>query len=442
MPIFEYDRMHEHWWSRQQVAPDITWPGRPNFFALSSGTTGKESKRIPITEDMLKSIRSVSMAQLSSLANFDLPPEVFEKEVLALGSSTQLKKNRDHLEGEISGINASQAPFWFNFFYRPGPQIASIDNWDERVEAIVREARDWDIGVLIGIPPWVQLMIKSILEHYELDSIHDIWPDLHLYVTGGVAFEPFRQSFENCFSHPVFYQDTYLASEGYFAYNARPDTTAMRLALQHKLFLEFIPFDSSGFDETGKLLPDPKVLTISEIEEDKDYALLASTPAGAWRYMIGDTVKFTNKKKREIIISGRTKYFMNVVGSQLSEEKMNRAIKELSENTGVQVNEYSLSAMQDEKGEYFHQWVLGLDKKGDEVPELAQQLDGILKNLNKNYAVARGKALKYIQVKSVSKQLIYAWLEKGKKKGGQVKFPKIMKAERMRDLLQFLDSQS
>jgi hypothetical protein len=251
VPIFNYEKMNGRWWHQQRSVPDITWPGKPDFFALSSGTTGKDSKRIPVTSDMLDSIRSVSMSQLVSLSNFDLPPEVFEKEIFALGSSTDLAQQGSHQEGEISGINASQAPFWFNYFYRPGPRIASIDDWEERIQAIVEEASSWDIGILIGIPPWVQMMLKAILQHYQLKNIHELWPSLSLYVSGGVAFENYKESFEELLGHPIHYQDTYLASEGYFAYNHRPGTMAMKLALQHGVFFEFVPFDERGFDASG-----------------------------------------------------------------------------------------------------------------------------------------------------------------------------------------------
>lgn len=437
VPIASYNDM-KHWWEQQQKYPDITWPGSPDYFALSSGTTGKKSKRIPVTDEMLQSFRSVSMAQIGSLSKYDLPPAFFEKQLLALGSSTDLKAFRGHLEGEISGINASNAPDWADYFYKPGQDIAEIGDWDERLEAIVQEAPNWDIGALAGIPSWVLLMLKAIVEHYDLASIHEIWPDLRIYTTGGVAFEPYRESFEKLFSKPVIYMDTYLASEGYFAFCARPGTDAMQLALQHGIFYEFIPFDQDGFDETGNLLDDPKVLTIDQVEVDKDYALIVSTPAGAFRYMIGDTVKFSDLEHSEIVISGRTKYFLNVVGSQLSEEKLNQAISQLSQDLAVEINEFSVAALQDADEQYYHQWLIGSNGEFDEKKAQAL-LDDYLKDLNKNYRVARSKALKYIQVKQLDKSEFYEWLESKKKKGGQIKVPKVMSAEKMKDFLQYLE---
>lgn len=437
VPIFEYHRMNEQWWQQQQRLPNITWPGQPEYYALSSGTTGKESKRIPVTQDMLESIRSVGISQAESMANFDLPVEFFEKEILMLGSSANLKVHElGHQEGEISGINTNNLPGWFGGFYRPGEEIARIDNWDERVEAIASHAHQWDVGAIAGIPSWVQMMLKRIINYHHLDNIKEIWPNLSVYATGGVAFEPYRARFDKLIGGPVHYVDTYLASEGFIAHNARPGTMSMKLAYNHGLFYEFIPFDESGFDEVGNLLDDPQVLTIGEVEEGVDYALLLSSPAGAWRYMIGDTIKFTDLERVELKISGRTKYFLNVVGSQLSEEKMNDAVTALARQLGVSIEEFAVAALKDDSDAFYHQWILGLEHQGAEE-ELAQMLDELLKERNKNYSVARHKALKTVKVQALPPQLLYDWLERRKKKGGQVKFPKVMKPEMMKDLLSF-----
>jgi len=437
VPIVDYHQMHDRWWKQQQQEEDITWVGKPDYFALSSGTTGKKSKRIPVTEDMLKSIRSVGIRQAESLANFDLPSELFEKGVLMLGSSTSLEEKDGHLEGEISGISASNLPSWFDGYYKPGEDIAAIEDWDEKVESIAKRAPEWDIAGLSGIPSWMILMLEKVIEYHQLDTIHDIWPNLTLYTTGGVAFEPYRASLNQLTARPLKIMDTYLASEGFFAYNNHPDIMAMRLAVEHSIFFEFIPFDERGFDETGNLLDKPLALTIGEVEEDQDYALIISTPAGAWRYMIGDTIKFTNLKKLEIVISGRTKYFLNVVGSQLSEEKINTAIQELNDKMSVAIKEYAVAALQDEKGEYYHQWVLGTEDELD-TETAAEYLDDLLKEFNKNYRVARGKALKYIKVQTADTQEIYDWIGAKKKKGGQIKVPKVMKSEKMEDLMKSL----
>lgn len=437
VPIHDYDLLNDEWWQQQQDQPDITWPGQPKYFALSSGTTGKESKRIPVTDDMLASFRSVGISQVESLSHFDFPAEFYEKDVLMLSSSANLEKHKDHLEGEISGINTSNLPSWFSGFYKPGIEIASIPDWDERVEAIAQAAPEWDIVALAGIPSWIQMMLEKIIATHQLNNIHELWPNLRVYASGGVAFEPYRESLERLMGRPLIYMDTYLASEGFFAFTARPGTMNMKLALNHGLYYEFIPFDERGFDETGTLLEKPEVHSIEQVVEGQDYALLVSTPAGAWRYMIGDTIKFTDLERYEMRISGRTKYFLNVVGSQLSEEKINDAIRQLAEKKGVDINEFAVAAIKNENDEYIHQWVLGTKADLDEEGA-ARQLDEILQELNKNYKVARSKALHGVRLRAVPAEKVYSWLESRKKKGGQIKMPKVMKSEMMEDLLKYL----
>ncbi len=438
VPIHDYNKLYERWWKQQQDFPSITWPGQPKYFALSSGTTGKTSKRIPVTDDMLASFRAVGQSQIASLANFDIPADFFEKDILMLGSSADLSGHKQHLEGEISGINSLNIPGWFDRFYKPGQEIARISDWDERVAAIAAAAPDWDVVAIAGIPSWVRMMLIKIIEVHQLETIHDLWPNLLIYASGGVAFAPHRKSFEKLLAKPLTIMDTYLASEGFFAFTARPDTMSMQLAVEHGIFYEFIPFDERGFDETGQLLDDPLVLHLGQVEEGQDYALLVSTPAGAWRYLVGDTIKFTDLSRFEMVISGRTKYYLNVVGSQLSEEKLNDGIGQLSDELGVEINEFAVAAIQ-EDGEYLHQWVLGTNEDIDEKAA-AQSLDKLLQDLNKNYKVARSKALKDVRVKAVRPTQLYSWLEERKdKKGGQIKLPKVMKEKMMLSLLKYLD---
>lgn len=439
VPIHDYDAMHSQWWCKQQIHPDITWPGIPEFFALSSGTTGKASKRIPITDDFLQSMRDVGRSLIKELPNFDFPEELFESEILMLSSSANLEKNEEgYLEGEISGINVSNFPGYYDLFYRPGKEIAAIKDWDERVAAIVKEAPDWNIGAIAGIPSWVLLLLQEIVKQHKLQSIHDIWPNFAVYASGGVAYETYRADFDAICGRPIAIIDTYLASEGFFAYSTNPDSMAMNLALNHGYFYEFIPFDSRGVDETGAFLENPVTLTIDEVEEDQEYVLIVSSCAGAWRYSIGDTIKFTNLETNEIMITGRTKFFLNVVGSQLSEEKMDAAIIAVSKEMDVSINEFSVAAVKDDNEEYIHQWVVVTDDSFDAV-EFKDALDKSLMEANKNYKVARSKALKGINVVAISKQVYHDFLAQSKKKGGQVKTPKVMTAEKMGDFMAFIN---
>ncbi|PZX56951.1 GH3 auxin-responsive promoter [Algoriphagus ratkowskyi] len=436
VPIFNYEQMHEQWWSRQERFEDITWPGRPDFFARSSGTTGKTSKRIPITDEFMSSMRSVGTSLINSLHEFDFPETLFESEVLMLSSSANLDINEQGFkEGEISGINVSNFPNWYDVFYRPGKEIAAINDWDERVNAIAEQAPEWNIGAIAGIPSWVLLMLQRVMERHQLNNIHEIWPNLQVFASGGVAYETYREDFEKICKTPITILDTYLASEGFIAYTCRPDTMAMKLALSHGYFFEFIPFDSRGVSDTGDLLSDPMVLGIDEVEVGQEYVLILSSCAGAWRYAIGDVIRFESLSPPQIKITGRTKFFLNVVGSQLSEEKMDKAILELAEANATTINEYMVAAVKNAESEYIHQWVLVSDVKSE---DLASELDELLKSSNKNYAVARSKALKGISVKVISKEQYTAFLAQTNKKGGQTKTPKVMKEEKMKELLEII----
>jgi hypothetical protein len=439
VPLHDYNAMNSRWWKQQRKYPDITWPGQPEYYALSSGTTGKKSKRIPVTSEMLECTQRVGRAQAESLANFDLPAALFEKNILMLTSSADLDEHDGVQEGEISGINVSNLPSFMEGYYKPGIEIAKIPDWDTRVQRIAEEAPNWDVAALAGIPSWMVMMLRKVIEVNKLDNIHDIWPNLAVFTTGGVAFEPYRKSFAALLDHPIIIMDTYLASEGFFAFNARPDTMSMQLALDHGLYYEFVPHDADGFDATGTILDKPKVIDFREVIENKDYALIVSSPAGAWRYMIGDTIKFTDKEKMEIVITGRTKFWLNVVGSQLSEEKLNSAITALNEATNAQIKEFTVGAVPTEDGQdYYHQWVIGLENGTLAADTAAKLLDEHLQSVNKNYKVARRKALKGIKVKVVSADDLYSFLERKKKKGGQIKFPKVMTGEQLAELLNWL----
>lgn len=427
IPIYDYDGIHDAWWHYlEEGHENITWPGGQRYFAMSSGTTSN-SKAIPVTDEMLDAIKKAGIQQIMSLKNFDLPGDFFEKHIMMLGSSTTLAEQNGFLSGEISGIAASNIPLWFRKFYKPGAKIAAVSDWEERVHKIAKAAPKWDIGSMSGIPSWSELMLKEIIRYNKVDTIHDIWPNLQVYTTGGVAFEPYRKSFESLFARPVTYIDTYLASEGYLATQKRPDAHAMALIANNGIFFEFVPFTENNMDNEGRVRQDAEVLTLADVEEDTQYVLLISTVAGAWRYMIGDTVVFTDKEKAEIIISGRTKHFLNVVGEQLSVHQMNNAIQKLQQQFDLEIHEFTVAAIR--KGEnYINKWYLGTDKKHSS-PKITEYLDAELCAANKNYKVARRQALEGITVELIPVDYFHRWSEAHKKLGGQTKIPRVMKED-------------
>lgn len=437
VPIHEYHDIYNGWWHRQRAGvSDVTWPGFTEYFALSSGTTGGPSKHIPVSEDMIKAIRTTGIRQILSLANFDLPADIYEKEILMLGSTTQLVDKGDYLEGEISGISASRIPGWFESYYKPGKDIASLNDFDARVQEIVLQAPKWDIGALSGIPSWIQLMLERVVEHHNLKTIHDIWPNLSIYATGGIAYEPYRKGFEKLLARPIIFVDTYLASEGFFAFQSRPETRAMALVLNNGIYFEFVPFNEQNFDGEGKLVENPTVVSIGDVEEEQEYALLASTCSGAWRYMIGDTVRFTDKARSEILITGRIKHFLSVTGEQLSVENMNDAFAQIEKELGITVREFTVSAIPYEQ--YFaHRWYIGTDDPVD-ASIVMEKLDTTLKSLNKNYRRARERGLKQVYVELLSPSVFYRWQESNNKLGGQTKTPRVMTKDQLANWEEFI----
>jgi hypothetical protein len=440
VPYFDYNEINGKWWHKlHEDQTDVTWPGRPDYFALSSGTTGKTSKRIPVTNDMIDAIRLAGIKQVLALSNFDLPADFFETGVLMLGSSTDLIENDDHLEGEISGISASNIPSWFSGYYKPGREISKIEDWDERVAKIAENAPDWDIGALSGIPSWVELMLKEVIKKHNLNNIHDIWPNLQVYTSGGVAFGPYEKSFNALMGKPVTVIDTYLASEGFIAFQSRPETDSMKLVTDNGIYFEFVPFDPDYILEDGSLSQDAPSLTLSEVEVGQNYVLIISTVSGAWRYLIGDTIEFTDVERAEIKITGRTKFFLNTVGSQLSVNKLDDALQEIMESFDIEIPEYTLCAKKYKDG-FYHTWYLGTTASKD-PKEIAEKLDISLKAANKNYKVARSKALKGVKVVTVNPDVFYNWNDRNKKKGGQVKMERVMNEDKFAEWEEFVEQQ-
>lgn len=441
IPYYDYNKINEEWWSKlHEGNTDVTWPGSPDYFALSSGTTGKTSKRIPVTNDMIKAIQSAGIEQVYALSNYDLPTDFFEKGILMLGSSTDLNTVDGHEEGEISGISASNIPTWFKGFYKPGEEIAEIDDWDVKVQKIAEEAPNWDIGALSGIPSWMELMLQKVIDHNNLKNIHEIWPNFQVYTSGGVAFGPYEKSFNALLGRPITVIDTYLASEGFIAFQARPETDAMQLVTDGGIYFEFVPFKAEYIQSDGSLTDDAPSLSLSEVQTGQDYVLIISTVSGAWRYLIGDTIEFTDIDRAEIKITGRTKFFLNTVGSQLSVNKLNDAVQQLEEFSDLQIPEYTLCAKRID-GEFHHCWYLGTEGKAQN-DVLANALDNFLKEANKNYKVARSKALKGVKVVTVPPHVFHDWNGRNKKKGGQVKMERVMGEDKFSDWEKFVKEET
>ena len=436
IPIHDYDDIYNRWWSLSlEGERDVCWPGKIKYFALSSGTSGASTKYIPISKEMIKSIKKTSIRQILTLSQYDLPDYLFTKGILMLGGSTNLQRRGHYFAGDLSGITASNLPFWFQHFYKPGKKIAKTVDWDDKLDEITRNARDWDIGIIVGVPAWLQLLIERVMDHYKVDTIHEVWPNLQIFVHGGVSFEPYKKGFEKLLAKPLIYMETYLASEGFIAFQAAPGKQ-MRLVLNNGIFYEFVPFTKENFDDDGEIKAEAQAVMIDEVEEGVEYALLISTNAGTWRYLIGDVIKFVSKQDCEILITGRTKHFLSLCGEHLSVDNMNKAIELTANELNITVKEFTVIGDHYENM-FAHYWYIGTDDEVD-TTALKEKLDLHLKDLNDDYRTERTSALKDIFIEALPTRSFYAWMEQQGKVGGQNKFPRVLKKEKASSWKEFL----
>ncbi len=442
VPATNYNKIYNEWWHRTlEGVPDVCWPGKIKYYALSSGTSEAASKYIPITNDLLRGNRIVMIKQLLSLRTYEnIPVKSIGKGGLMLGGSTDLQKGHGYYAGDLSGITAKKVPFWFTPFYKPGKKIAKEKDWNKKLEEIVEQAPNWDIGYVTGVPAWIQLCMEKIIERYQLNTIHDIWPNLAFFIWGGVAFEPYKKGFEKLLAKPLTYIETYLASEGFIAFQDRQYAKGMKLVINDHLFLEFVPFNDTNFDQEGNMVPNPESLMIHEVEEGKDYAILLSTSAGAWRYLIGDTIRFTDREKCEIVITGRTKHYLSLVGEHLSVENMTKAVQLASEEMNISIPEFTVAGVP--FGSFFaHKWYVACDDHAD-AAQLGVKIDEHLKVLNDDYAVERRSALKDVSVTVLKEDKFMEFMRRKGKVGGQHKFPRVLKGQILEDWQQFVGNGS
>lgn len=445
IPLHDYDKIFDAWWHRLlKGETDVSWPGKVHYFGLSSGTAGGASKYIPVTEDMRKSMRKASANVFRGSLKFKFPASFYGRQFLFLGGCTDLKEENGIFMGDISGINTGRGvPFWLEDVTKPGKAISNIPVWEDRLQAIAEEAPNWDIACICGIPSWLQMMMEYVIKHNNAKTIHDIWPNLQVYVGGGISFDPYRKRFEQLTARPLKFIDTYYTSEGYLAcqQNFDTDQSPMRLFLNNGVFYEFIPFNDENFPN-GQMREDVPCLTIDEVEEGVDYALVISTCAGAWRYLIGDTIRFVDKKNADVLITGRTKHFLSVCGEHLSVDNMTQGILRLEKAFGASMPEFTVKAVK-VNNHFEHHWFISCDKPELDPEKVANQLDLFLKELNDDYNTERNdNLLKYVRVNLLPLSAFFDWQASRGKLGGQNKFPRVMKDELYEDWMAFLKKET
>ena len=403
---------------------NILWPSTIRFFAKSSGTTSDKSKFLPLSKESLKNIHYKGGQDVVTLyLKMNPQSKMFSGKGLILGGShAPSQPFANNLIGDLSAILIENINPLVNLVRVPSKKIALMDEWESKIEAIVNSTINQNVTNLSGVPSWMLVVLKRILEERGKTKVEDIWPNLEVFFHGGVAFTPYREQYNQIIKTPkMHYVETYNASEGFFGTQNDLSDPAMLLMIDYDIFYEFIPLEEVEEEN-------PKVLSISEVELNKNYALVISTSSGLWRYMIGDTIKFTSSNPYKFIITGRTKHFINAFGEELIIDNAENGLAKACKETGALVAEYSAAPVyMDENAKCRHQWLIEFEKMPDSVDKFAMILDQALKELNSDYEAKRSKdiALQPLELIVARKSLFYDWLAKKGKLGGQHKIPRL-----------------
>ncbi len=424
IPFAGYMEMKPYWQRAYEGENDVSWPGGVSYFAMSSGTTDSASKYIPVTDMMLKCVKRAGIRQLMQIAKSDFPKDYLAKNYLFVGGSTDLEFNGNNFSGDLSGITTGNLPLWLQRFSKPEPHIKSQKEWDHKINMMVESAPSWDISMIAGVPAWVQILFERIIERYKVDTIHDVWPNLSVYVHGGVSFKPYKAGFQRYLSRDLKYFETYLASEGFIAFQTHENNRGMRLVFKNGIYYELVPFNELNFDENGVIRENAQAVGLQDISENIDYAIVISTCSGAWRYLLGDTIRFVNAEKCEIEITGRTKHFLSLCGEHLSVDNMNVGVQYVASHFGVNFTEYTVKGLRVGNG-FEHHWYLACDSELN-PEEVKQCLDKRLCEINDDYRVERKHALQDIKVYLLPRSTFIEWMNSRGKLGAQNKFPRVM----------------
>ena len=413
---------------------DVLWKGGCKWFAKSSGTTNDKSKFIPVSREGLHDLHYRGGTDSVALYLRDHPQSrLFEGKSLILGGSHAPNYNLRHsLVGDLSAILIENINPLVNLVRVPGKEIALLSDFEEKMERIAHCIKDCPITSLSGVPSWMMAVLRRTLEITGKTDLCQLWPMLEVFFHGGVAFTPYREQYRQLIpSSHMHYMETYNASEGFFGIQNDLNDPAMLLMIDYDVFYEFIPFEDLES-------PEPRVLPLWEVEVGKNYAMLISTSCGLWRYMIGDTVRFTSKDPYKFVISGRTKHFINVFGEELVVDNAEKALQVVCAETGAQVLEYSVAPVfMDENAKCGHQWVIEFAKEPASVEKFAEQLDNALQHINSDYEAKRfkNKTMQQLEIVVARKNLFNDWLKSKGKLGGQHKVPRLSNSRQYVDEL-------
>lgn len=401
---------------------NVLWPGKTQWFSKSSGTTDAKSKLIPVTQEAIQECHYKGGKDLLSIYYHNNPhAKLFSGKHLILGGNTSLNKlNEGSLFGDLSAIIVKNLPFWAEIRRTPSREITLMENWEEKIDKMAKAALKEDVKIIAGVPSWMLVLLNKIMEVSEGKTINEIWPNLELYMHGGVNFAPYQNQFDSIInSQKLNYYQTYNASEGFFSLQNENKADDMLLMLDYGIYYEFIPMDKFNGTESF-------TIPLSEVEIGKNYALVISTNGGLWRYLIGDTIKFTSIFPFKIKVTGRTKHFINAFGEELIIENTDLAIKAACEATNSAFKEYTVAPKYlDGTTKGAHQWLIEFSQAPENIEDFVVVLDSTLQNLNSDYEAKRKMILSPPEINVASKDTFNNWLKSKGKLGGQNKIPRL-----------------
>jgi hypothetical protein len=423
VPIHSYEAIFPFIEQQLKGAPDVLWPGDVKWFAKSSGTTNDKSKFIPVTKESLEDCHFKGGKDMLALY-YSIKPEtrLFSGKSLVVGGSTQMNQfSTDSYYGDLSGIILKNLPFWVEYRRTPTLDVALLDRWEEKIVKMAEESAAEDVTNISGVPSWTLLLLKKVLELRQKESIFEVWPNLELYMHGGISMKPYWSQYQEVLGgKKLDFLETYNASEGFFGIQDVLGSNDMLLMLDYGIFYEFVP--ASEWDNAQ-----PKTLFLHQVVLGEKYELIISTNGGLWRYRIGDTIEFTSTNPYRIRVTGRTKQFINAFGEELMVHNAEEALRVVCDETHAQVQEYMVAPIFLEKGRGYHHWLVEFIKEPNDLPSFFSRLDELLRTINSDYDAKRSKnmILEPLRGQSLQKDSFYDWMKSRGKLGGQNKVPRL-----------------
>lgn len=424
VPISTYEDFAPHIDRLIRGEQNVLWPTEIKWFAKSSGTTADRSKFIPVSQEALDECHFKAGRDVMALYCHNNPDtNIFSGRGVMMGGSTHVNKlNEDVRYGDVSAVLMQNMPLLAQLIKTPSLKVTLLEDYEEKIERIARETVNRNITHIVGVPTWTVVLIKRLFEISGKDNLADIWPNLELYVHGGVSFTPYRDQFRQLIrKEGMHYMETYNASEGFFGIQhslLKPD---MLLMLDYGIFYEFMPME-----EYGKAMP--KTVQLNQVEVGKNYAVVISTNAGLWRYLIGDTIVFVSTYPFRIHVSGRTKFFINAFGEEVIVDNAEKALEQACKETGALVRDYTAGPIYFEGNEAGgHEWIIEFEHEPDDIERFNKVLDETLRAVNSDYDAKRkgDMALGPPTIHKARENLFYDWLKSKGKLGGQNKVPRL-----------------